>query len=124
MSNLQKYTKATVYWNGTLLSEESSVTVKRVSGAQPVKTTAKGFAGMSPGAPMMTISIDSAVPAADFELNPGPVIENLEDGEITVFAGGRTLTSKGFITDDNFTHAVESQSKLSFEFTGQFADWT
>lgn len=124
MSNLQKYTKATVYWNGTLLSEESSVTVKRVSGAQPVKTTAKGFAGMSPGAPMLSISIDSAVPSSDFELNPGPIIENLEDGEITVFAAGRTLTSKGFITDDNFTHAVESQSKLSFEFTGQFADWT
>jgi hypothetical protein len=124
MANLQKYTKATVYWNGTLLSEESSVTVKRMSGAQPVKTTAKGFAGMSPGAPMMTVSVENAVPTADFELDPGAVMENLDDGELTIFAAGRTITSKGFITEDNFSHAFESQSKLSFEFTGQFANWT
>jgi hypothetical protein len=73
---------------------------------------------------MMTVSVENAVPTADFELDPGAVMENLDDGELTIFAAGRTITSKGFITEDNFSHAFESQSKLSFEFTGQFANWT
>jgi hypothetical protein len=123
MANLETYTKATVYLNSSVLSEEASVTIKRMSGAQPVKTTAKGFSGMSPGAPMMTVSVSNAVPSADFELDPGKMIKDLEVVEITIFAANRTLTSKGFILDDNFSHAVETASKLDFEFTGQFAEW-
>lgn len=121
--NLQKYTKAAVYVDGALLSEEASVTIKRVTGAQVVKTVAKGFAGVSPGAPMLTISVENAVPSADFELNPGDYMTELDAAELTIFAAGSTLTSKGFILEDNFSHAVETQSKLTFEFTGQFADW-
>jgi hypothetical protein len=123
MANLETYTKAVVYVNSSLLSEEASVTIKRMSGAQPVKTTAKGLSGFSPGAPMMTISVSNAVPSADFELDPGKMIEGVEIAEVTIFAAGRTLTSKGAILDDNFSHAVETASKLDFEFTGQFAQW-
>lgn len=123
MSNLERYAKATVYIDGTLLSEAAGVTVKQVGGGSPVKTIAKGYAGRSPGAPMTMISVDNAVPSADFEFNPGSVINNVSVVEVTVFAGGRTLTSKGFITDSNFTYAVESQSKLTFEFEGQFAEF-
>jgi hypothetical protein len=123
MANLETYTKATVYVNSSLLSEEASVTIKRMSGAQPVKTTAKGLAGFSPGAPMMTISVSNAVPSADFELDPGPMIASIETVEVTIFAAGRTLTTKGAILDDNFSHAVETASKLDFEFTGQMAQW-
>lgn len=123
MANLETYTKATVYVNSSLLSEEASVTIKRMSGAQPVKTTAKGLAGFSPGAPMMTISVSNAVPSADFELDPGQMIADIETVEVTIFAAGRTLTTKGAILDDNFSHAVETASKLDFEFTGQMAQW-
>ena len=123
MANLDIYTKATVYVNSSLLSEEATVTVKRMSGAQPVKTTAKGLAGFSPGAPMLTISVSNAVPSADFELDPGKMISDLEVAEVTIFAAGRTLTSKGCILDDNFSHAVETASKLDFEFTGAMAHW-
>lgn len=123
MADLQLYTKASIYKDGSLLSEEADLTVKRMTGAQVAKTVAKGFAGLSPGAPMIQISVTNAVPATDFEYNPGSNMANLDVVEITVFAAGRTLTSKGFITDDNFSHAVETPSKLSFEFTGQFADW-
>lgn len=123
MADLQLYTKASVYIDGALLAEESDVTVKRMTGAQVVKTVAKGFSGLSPGAPMLQISVTNAVPSTDFEYNPGSDMSDLVVKEVTIFAAGRTLTSKGFITDDNFSHASESQSKLSFEFTGQFADW-
>jgi len=123
MANLEIYTKAVVYVNSSVLSEEASVAIKRLSGAQPVKTVAKGLAGFSPGAPMMTISVSNAVPSADFELDPGKMIADLEIVEITIFAAGRTLTSKGCILDDNFAHAVETASKLDFEFTGAMAQW-
>lgn len=123
MSDLQLYTKASVYVDGSLLSEEADVTLKRMTGAQVVKTVAKGFSGLSPGAPMLQISVTNAVPSTDFEYNPGQDMSDLNVKEVTIFAAGRTLTSKGFVTDDNFSHAVETQSKLSFDFTGQFADW-
>jgi len=117
------YSKAQVYVNGGLLSEEASVTIKRTTGAQIIKTVAKGFAGVSPGAPMVEISISNAVPSADFELDPGSFMLALEPAEVTVFAAGKTLTSKGFILDDNFSHGVETPSKLDFNFTGGFAEW-
>lgn len=117
------YTLAEVYWNSRKLCEEASVRVSRDSKAQPVSTVHRGFAGMSPGAKDITISVDNAVPSADFELDPGRHIRDLEPGEIMIVAAGRTLTSKGFITKDDFSHAVNSEAKLSFDFMGQWADW-
>jgi len=119
----QLYTLAEVWWNGKKLMEEASVKVTRDSKAQPVSTVGRGFAGMSPGAKDITISVENAVPSATFELNPGEYIDNLLVGEITIFAAGKSLVSKGFITKDDFSHAVNSEAKLSFEFMGDFADW-
>lgn len=123
MANLERYTKATVYINSNLLSEESNVTVKRMSGAQPVKTTAKGFAGFSQGAGQTDISVSCSVPAAGFEFDPGADIENVNTVEITILAAGRSLTCKGSIIDDNFAHGVDSAAKLDFNFQGQYAQW-
>lgn len=120
---VSKYTKALVYVNGALLAEESSVTVKRTSGKNAVKTVAKGLAGFSQGAPMTDISVSNAVPSADFELNPGKFINNNDNVEITVVAAGRTLTCVGAILDDNFQHAVDSEGKLDFNFQGGPSDW-
>lgn len=121
--NLENYTKATIYIDGQLLAEEASVTVKRTTAAQIVKTVAKGFAGVSPGAAMIEVSVENAVPADNFELNPQKYMTGLDVAELTIFAANSTLTSKGFILSDNFSHAVDTQSKLSFEFTGQYAEW-
>ncbi|MDI3282114.1 hypothetical protein [Polyangium sp. 15x6] len=123
MANLQQYTKAVVYVNSSVLSEEASVTIKRTSGSQPVKTVAKGYAGESPGSPMTEITVSNAVPSADFELNPGQYINLLDIVEVTIFAAGRTLTVKGSIIDDNFSHAVDSEAKLEFNFRGGPSDW-
>ncbi|MRG98210.1 hypothetical protein [Polyangium spumosum] len=123
MANLQQYSKAVVYVNSLLLSEEASVTIKRTSGSQPVKTVAKGYAGESPGSPMTEITVSNAVPSADFELDPGPYLNLVEIVEVTVFAAGRTLTVKGSIIDDNFSHAVDSEAKLEFNFRGGPGSW-
>lgn len=124
VSNLQLYSLANVYVNGSLLAEEASMSVDRATNSQIVNTVAKGYAGESPGAAMTELSVDSAVPAADFELNPGKFMGSLQVVEFTSFVAGRTLTFKGFMISDNFKHAVNSQSMLSFKARGSFSDWT
>lgn len=124
MGNLQKYTKAIISVNGTVLSQESSVTVKRTSNSQAVKTVALGYAGESDGAVMTEITISNAVPSVDFELDPGQFINLVEEVEISIFAAGRTMTVSGFIIDDNFSHAVDTESKLEFNFRGGPSVWS
>lgn len=119
----QIYTSLECYINGGKLAEATSVKISRTTKAQQVDTLSRGFAGMSEGAKMITVSIDNAVPSADFELNPGAFMTSLKVCELTLFAAGRTLTSKGFVIDDNFSKATNSPSSLSFEFVGAWADW-
>src|SRR4051812_12671270 len=123
MSDIQLYTKALVYIEGALMSEETDVSFKRTTGAQVVKTVAKGFAGVSPGAPMCEISITNGVPSADFEIDPGAYMQTLQVVEVTIFAAGRTATTKAFVMSDNFSHGVETPSKLAMELIGQFPTW-
>jgi hypothetical protein len=120
---LQVYSQAEIYINGAKLAEEAQVSVNRRSNAQPVNTVAKGYAGDSPGAAMTEIKVTNAVPSAAFELNPGPFILNLQVCEITIYAAGLTLTQKGFIYEDNFSHAVNSEARLEFSARCEPADW-
>jgi len=123
MANLQQYTKATVYINGLKLSQEASVTIRRMSNSQAVDTVDLGYAGESPGAARTEIEVSNAVPSVDFELNPGEFINQVEIVEVSVFAANSTLTVKGFIISDNFSHAVNTASKLDFSFRGGPSDW-
>lgn len=120
---LQRYTDVSVYVNGRLLIESTSISVNRKSGSQPVNTQAKGFAGMSPGSPMMEITIENAVPSADFELDAGSFIRNMDVNEFMFFAAGKSLTTNGFFTDDSFSGAVDTASKLSQNIMAEFAEW-
>jgi len=121
---LQTYALANVLVNGALLAEHGSVSVNRATNSQAVNTVSKGYAGESPGAANCTISIKNAVPAADFELNPGAFMKALNVVEVTVFVAGRTLTSKGFVIGDAFAHSVNAEATLDISFRGEFADWT
>ncbi len=120
-SNLQLYTVAYIYINGSLLSEEASLTVDRVTNSQEVLTVAKGYAGESPGAAMTSITVDNAVPSGDFEFNPDSFMGAMQPVEIVVFAANKKLNFNGFIISDNFSHAVNSASKLTFAARGSFA---
>lgn len=124
MSGLQLYSLIYVLVNQAILTEEGSVTVNRATNSQPVNTVAKGYAGESPGAAMVEIQVDSAVPSAGFEMNPGEFMKNLKECEIGLLGpGGKQLTAKGFIISDSFSHSVNNESKLSFSFRGKFVDW-
>ena len=124
MAQTQLYTLLYVTVNGALLTEESSVNGKRSTNSQPVKTVCKGYAGESPGAPMTELEVTSAIPSADFELDPGPYMANLASVEISVIGpGGKSLTVVGYIVEDSFNHAVDKESGLSFRFRGGAASW-
>lgn len=123
MAGLQLYTLAYVLVNGAILTEEASVTVNRATNSQAVNTTAKGYAGESPGAPNCEIQISSAVPSADFELDPGKFMKALTQVEIGVLVAGKLLTTKGFIVSDSFKHSVNSESMLDFSFRGPFPEY-
>src|SRR3974377_1052062 len=101
MSAPQLYSSVYVSVDSLLLAEESSVTVDRKTGSQPVSTVVKDYAGESPGAKTMNISVETGVPSADFELNPGKYMTILKDCEITLFCAGRTLRTRGFIVEDS-----------------------
>ena len=119
----QLYSNAAVYIQGALLLEATSVTVDRKTGAQPQLTLAGGFTGMSPGAPMIEISFANAVPAIGMEFDPGKVMKLLMTTAFTVFAANRSLTTTGFITEDSFKKAANSEAALDIKMTCVFAEW-
>lgn len=118
-----QFAKAICYIGPKQLTMETQCSITRTTGSQPVKTVALGYAGESPGSPMGEISIDSAVPSADFELDPGQFMKNLKQATITIFGPNRTLTTDLFIYEDTFTHSVDQESKLSFKGRCQYPDW-
>lgn len=124
MSEFSLYSLAYVLVEGMLLAQEGSVSVNRTTNSQAVNTVALGYAGESPGAPMVEIDVKNAVPAADFELNPGKFMKSMKEVEIGVLGpGGKQMTARGFIISDTFEHSVGAESTLSFKFRGKFKDW-
>ena len=122
MANQQAYAAASVYINGSRLSEEASVTVefkKLPFKKQKLGTTCNPFPNI-----ITEIDISNAVPSVDFEFDPTQfMFGNNNLIELTIFAAGRTLTVKGSIMSSNFSHVVDSASKLDFKFTGGKSEW-
>ena len=47
---------------GVLLAEEQEIDFSRTANAQQVDTVIKGFAGLSPGSPMLEVDVNNAAP--------------------------------------------------------------
>lgn len=122
--SLELYTNILVLIDGTLLTEENRVTINRSANSIAQNTVAKGYAGESPGAGMVTITVDNCVPSKDFELDPGKYIFKNRKCQITLIAASRQLTTPGFIISDTLEHGVNAESKLEFQFRGSPAEWT
>lgn len=119
MADLQLYTLLYVTLDHKILVEETSITVNRDTGSQPVKTVAKGYSGESPGAGMTEIDVTNVVPQAGFEFDAGKKMAALEPVEMGVIGpGGKQLTVKGFIIGDSFKHSTGSESAYDFKFRG------
>lgn len=126
MSDFNLYSKFWVTYEGTLLSEEASVTINRDPGLQRVDTVAKGFAGVSQGSPSISINVDSGIPAGGFEvkrIGNDMLFANVVVLTIINPLSGEQLISKGFIMSDSSNHAVNSEAKTSFSFLGEWSDF-
>jgi hypothetical protein len=123
MSDLQTYTNAYVTIDGKLLVEETSLTVDKKSGMNPVFTVANGFSGMSQGATTAEIKIDNAVPSTDFEFNPDMFMRTGAVVEVGVIMANRQSIMKGFITDASYSHSVNDAGKMSMTIMCRFGDF-
>lgn len=123
MSDPQLYSATYCTWNGKLLAEEVSVTIDKKSGLNPVFTVAKGFAGMALGAGSIEITIESAAPSADFEVNPDQYLMKGVMAELGFVMSGRQMSLKAFITDATYSHAVNQESKLSIKAMASLSEW-
>jgi hypothetical protein len=123
MADLKLYSSCEVFINGTLLAEEASVSVKKNSGLNPVMTVANGFAGMTPGASTQEVTIESAVPSADFEFSPDGFMLVGEVVDLRVVMANRETNCKGFLVDASYTHGVNDASKLSMTLMTRFAEF-
>lgn len=115
MANLQLYSIMLAVVGGTLLVEEQEVDFKRTANAQQVDTVLKGFAGLSPGSPMLEIDITNAMPQGGFEFDAGPYVLSLQQVPVQVTGpGGKTMKGDAFIVEDNGKHGVNQQARYSF----------
>ena len=121
--SVQLYSLIYALVDGALLSEEASVEVTRTGGMSPVRTVAKGLAGVSPGSPEISIKFKNAIPAAGFELNAGPRIRAAKVVEVGLLCAGQQLKAVGFIMGDSFGHSVNSEAMYDFDFLGGWADF-
>lgn len=114
------YANAYLGINGTIVVQETTLSVAKKAGMNPVFTTALGFAGMSQGAPIMEVSFESAVPSADFEFNPDRYMLLGEEVDVSILMAGRQTNTKGFITEATYTHGVNQEAKLSMSIICRF----
>ena len=103
--------------------EEAAVTIDRVTESHSIYTLGNGYAGEAAGAPMIELTVDNAVPSTNFELDAGQFMGVMQKVNFAVSAGSKALQFDGFIISDNFSHAVNNTSKLSFKAKGFFRNW-
>ena len=125
MANQIQYTLAFVTADGTLLTQEQDVKVDRTTNSQAVSTVALGYAGESPGAPMVEIDVTNAVPAGGFEFQAGVKMTGLISTQVYVLGpGGQTHKSQGQIYADSFSHGVNKAAAYSFRMRAPMVDWS
>ena len=123
MANFQQYSLIYATIDGALLTQEASLTINMKSGLNPVFTVAGGFSGMTKGADSIEATIESAIPSTDFEYNPSQALRTGTPIEVGFIAAGRQLVAKGFVTEADFSHSVNNESKLSLKCMLKMADW-
>jgi len=111
----QLYTPLNIAIGGAIIAEATSIQFSRTLNAQQVNTIAKGLAGITPGARMLTFTVQNAVPSADFELDAGAVIEAGTIVDVVMIGpGGKQMVCKGFITEDSGSYQVNGNTEYSF----------
>jgi hypothetical protein len=122
--SFQQYSLLFCAVNGALLTEEAKLSIKRVSGGKIIETVARGLAGVSPGAPMITGSVSNMIPAAGIEFDAGPYIVGLTPVSLKfVQTNGQGLVGQAIIMDDDTAHGVGIAAGYDFAFVMQWTVW-
>lgn len=111
---------ATVTFNGRPALEIANIKVNRLSNAKAVKTLAKGLAGRSKGAPTVSISWDSAVPATGFELPINTLVFSQDIIEIGVVMAATEEVFDVWIDSDDTNSSVDAATMQAVSLTGRF----
>jgi len=117
------YTNCYVTFDDKILAEAATVRVNKNPNHNVVATLAKGLAGITLGAQQCEITIDSAVPSADFEVNPDPYMQTGRVVNVGVVAANRQMTSKMVVMGGDFTAGVGQSAGLSISLLGPLAAW-
>lgn len=123
-TELDLYSSMYISVDGTTLVQETSITVEMDSGLKEIITSALGLAGMSQGAPKVEVTVENAVPSADFEYMPDEVMLTGKVVEIGIVVAGRQMLLKGFITKGTLKHSANEASSLSFTATCRFSKFS
>lgn len=120
---LQLYSNAYVTIDGTLAANEASVVLEKKSRLQEIDTLGAGFAGMSLGAAICEVTIESAVPSSDLDLQPDLFLRTGETVEVGIVIAGRQTVFKAFITDATYSHSVNKEAQLHMKMLCRFAEF-
>jgi len=111
--------------DGSLLMEESSITITRTTNSQPVHTVGNGYAGESPGAAMCEFDVTGAIPKDGFEFDAGKKMATLTPAKLYVLGpGGATLKGECFIISDVTRHGVNQEATYEFRARGPMKLWS
>jgi predicted nucleotidyltransferase len=120
----QKYARAFVRADGVPLFENTSVEITRNPNNTSVSTTAKGRAGVTPGAMIVTVRLSNAVPARGFEYDVGDKMLAADAVVLTITAGDKVIVVEGEWMQDSFKHSTNSNATYDADFEGAISEWT
>lgn len=113
-----KYSSMFFVLDGQLLCETHTVEWDYDPSNNIVKTQQKGFAGITPGAGGITVTVDNAVPRVGTEVDYMSLVKNRTAVEGIIVEGAKKLVSKGFINRLRGKGGVNQDTTRSFEFVG------
>lgn len=116
---IKRYLVLTALINGVSQVELQNVTVN-FDGKKTAVDTKRGFSGFTPGAKMITISFESAVPMSGPEFDPVEAAEGSDVYQVQVPYGTKTILSEGEFTSGSISGGVNDSTKLGFEFQGTY----
>lgn len=119
---LQIYEKGVVLLNGQILMECQNISVDHSAALNPIHTQIKGFAGVSPGSPMMKASIESAIPRAGMEFDYLTTLQGVQVVTLVLFRGSKKVKSNGFLDNMKESYGADRGASCSVDFIGEPAD--
>lgn len=108
--------------NGKLLSDNQEVDTSIESDQTRVLTTVKGFAGITPGAPVRIVKCKGVIPITGFEFDAEKALVNSEQVTLRLQFGGsgKSCVTKGYIfSAPSITSGIGKTTEQNWEFAGE-----